>query len=109
MSVMSGMLDKTDLFKFAAASYLCWWVKNDRDYFGWNDLTQEELKKFLTLYSVRRIDLGNDLKRLHFYHRGTTRRLITQHEVPELIKEACRSVEIKQIDHAYQLFRKFSG
>ncbi len=55
------MLDKTDLFKYAAASYLCWWVKNDSDYFGWNDLTEEKLKKFLTLYSVRRTIPGNDL------------------------------------------------
>lgn len=92
---MSGMLDKTDLFKYAAASYLCWWVKNDRDYFGWNDLTEEKLKKFLTLYSVRRTIPGNDLSAFISIIEAQRGIFITPGDAPRIIREACRSVEIK--------------
>jgi hypothetical protein len=92
-NMSSSILEHVDLFKFAAVSYLCYWIKVDHIYFRWNNLTNQTLNDFLIRYKVRRTIPGKDLSAFTSIIKQRRGETITESVVPKLIADACREME----------------
>lgn len=89
----AGAPEHVDPFRFAAASYLCWWIEVDQQYFRWRSLTEKSLGNFLTRYKVRRTIPGEDLSDLISIIQRQRDILVTEQVVPDLIETTCDSMQ----------------
>lgn len=90
----TGILEQVDPFKFAATSYLCWWIEVDRSYFQWSHPSRETLNEFLIRYKVRRTIPGNDLAGfISIIERN--RSAPVESAVFELVDDACKEIALE--------------
>jgi hypothetical protein len=86
-----------DRFKFAAASYLCFWLEVDKYFFGWHDLTHQNLNDFLIRYKVRRtihdVDLTPFISTIK--RQKQNRAPITEETVPTVVAKVCDDIKEK--------------